>query len=56
MMIGAPEAAAQVTAAMAEMEPSNPTIRGSARSLAAAGARSDTLQAWAGMDGFFLSL
>jgi hypothetical protein len=55
-MIGAPEAAAQVTAAMAEVEPSNPTIRGAVRSLAAAGARSDTLQAWASIDGSFLSL
>jgi hypothetical protein len=55
-MIGAPEAAAQVTAAMAEVEPSNPTIRGAVRSLAAAAARSDGVQAWASIDGSFLSL
>ena len=55
-MIGAPEAAAQVTAAMAEVEPSNPTISGAVRSLAAAGTRSETLQAWASIDGPFLSL
>jgi hypothetical protein len=55
-MIGAPEAAAQLTAAMAEVEPSKPTIRGPVRSLAAAGARSETLQAWASIDGSFHSV
>jgi hypothetical protein len=55
-MIGAPEVAAQVTAAIAEVEPSKPTISGAAPSVDVVGTGSNGLRAWASIDVPFLAL